>query len=807
MAGKATVTVKVVGDASSLKLAFRDAESAATRFAQGAEKVGGQMQTWGRGLTRNVTLPLAGVGIAAFKMAADVQDNLGATEQIYRSSADTVKKWANDLDSYYGIAEGEALAYANMMGSLLQNLGGLTEDEAARQSAALVELAGDLTAMFGGSTQDAVRALTGALKGNNAMLDNYGIAVTDATIKQRAMEMGLHAGSGALTQQAKQAATLSLIMEQTSAAQGQAAREAEGASGAWRSFTTDLKNTAAEIGTHLLPAGAKLLSWGSDMASVFGSLPAEVQVGVVAFGALAASIGPILFVGGKLVTWAGQAVGAFRATVSAIETMRIRSMYLSQALGPMGMAGAAGVAIGAVGVLTLAYQHHQREAAKAEARNKAFADSIREVGDATDGTTKALDGMVEAGEGVPDVVLDAMRAAGRTTEDLADAIHGTNDEWNAFVGDVRGAFEEDQPDNIATRMGLTNLDRHLTTLRDSARGAAEQVDQANEVLSEQADTTGELGDATADTAGEIDEFTDQVDEAIKAVDAWERATNDMIDAAFRSDRANRDWQAGLDELADQVSDHGRSLDEDSEAGRRNQQTIEDLVAAGSRRIQALAAEGASTEDLTLAKFLMVEQLREELRQLGFNEEQIARYTEHLDAVPTDVLTAIDADTAGASLAVGSFLWELGRVPSRVSTVLDVDVSQAQASLDAINRALSGTGRSLGSLLHQGRADGGPVTAGTPYIVGERGPEMFVPKVSGTIVPNNQLAGLSGGSAVPFAGGGETVQLMREIRDLLAGGGGLTLVAPNYVGSHDELRREFEWMARADRARAVAPGVR
>lgn len=35
----------------------------------------------------------------------------------------------------------------------------------------------------------------------------------------------------------------------------------------------------------------------------------------------------------------------------------------------------------------------------------------------------------------------------------------------------------------------------------------------------------------------------------------------------------------------------------------------------------------------------------------------------------------------------------------------------------------------------GRAGGGPVTAGSPFLVGEMGPEIFVPRQSGTIVPN------------------------------------------------------------------------
>jgi Trp operon repressor len=37
-----------------------------------------------------------------------------------------------------------------------------------------------------------------------------------------------------------------------------------------------------------------------------------------------------------------------------------------------------------------------------------------------------------------------------------------------------------------------------------------------------------------------------------------------------------------------------------------------------------------------------------------------------------------------------------------------------------------------------RAIGGPIAAGQPYMVGERGPELIVPPNSGTVVPNNQL---------------------------------------------------------------------
>lgn len=48
-------------------------------------------------------------------------------------------------------------------------------------------------------------------------------------------------------------------------------------------------------------------------------------------------------------------------------------------------------------------------------------------------------------------------------------------------------------------------------------------------------------------------------------------------------------------------------------------------------------------------------------------------------------------------------------------------------------------KGIGSAIFGGfKAGGGPVTSNKAYIVGERGPEMFVPGSNGTIVPNNQL---------------------------------------------------------------------
>jgi hypothetical protein len=56
------------------------------------------------------------------------------------------------------------------------------------------------------------------------------------------------------------------------------------------------------------------------------------------------------------------------------------------------------------------------------------------------------------------------------------------------------------------------------------------------------------------------------------------------------------------------------------------------------------------------------------------------------------------------------------------------------------------GTSMGASLGFGgaMATGGPVSANTPYLVGEQGPEMFTPSSSGSIIPNTALGGMGGG---------------------------------------------------------------
>lgn len=81
------------------------------------------------------------------------------------------------------------------------------------------------------------------------------------------------------------------------------------------------------------------------------------------------------------------------------------------------------------------------------------------------------------------------------------------------------------------------------------------------------------------------------------------------------------------------------------------------------------------------------------------------------------------------------------------------IDLAKEAMDLAGGALSSAGGAVSSSISDiinrgssitGKAVGGPVSGGTPYIVGEVGPELFVPSGNGTIIPNNVLAGAGAG---------------------------------------------------------------
>ena len=77
------------------------------------------------------------------------------------------------------------------------------------------------------------------------------------------------------------------------------------------------------------------------------------------------------------------------------------------------------------------------------------------------------------------------------------------------------------------------------------------------------------------------------------------------------------------------------------------------------------------------------------------------------------------------------------------------------SMDSLSSGLSGVTNF--SSVFKPKALGGSVSAGSSYMVGERGPELFTPKHGGSIIPNNALGGGSTNVVVNVDASGSSVQ--------------------------------------------------
>lgn len=98
------------------------------------------------------------------------------------------------------------------------------------------------------------------------------------------------------------------------------------------------------------------------------------------------------------------------------------------------------------------------------------------------------------------------------------------------------------------------------------------------------------------------------------------------------------------------------------------------------------------------------------------------------------------------IATGKADWA-GLVANMEQMLLQSAIHKILASLfDSISNAFGGSGGGfMGQLFGGFKAGGGDVTPGKSYIVGEKGPELFTPGTSGTILPNG--SSMTGGQSI------------------------------------------------------------
>jgi len=269
-----------------------------TQFVKGMDKANATTQSFGDKVgdfAKKAGIALAAVGAAAGAMAikigkeavaaaSDLAETVSKVNVIFGQSAKNIEQFAATAAASLGQTRTQAMNAAATFG-IFGKSAGLAGQELTSFSTQFVTLASDLASFNNTSVDQAINALGAALRGESEPIRAYGVLLNDATLKAKAMEMGIYSGTGTLTAQQKVLAAHKVILEQTRDAQGDFARTADGMANSQRILTARLDEAKIVLGTALLPVVLEVLNVFNDkflpviekIAASFGGSEGLVQ--------------------------------------------------------------------------------------------------------------------------------------------------------------------------------------------------------------------------------------------------------------------------------------------------------------------------------------------------------------------------------------------------------------------------------------------------------------------------------------------------------------------------------------------------
>jgi hypothetical protein len=204
------------------------------------------------------------IGKEAINAASDFNEELQKSEVILGDGAAAVAKFASTAASKLGQSRTEALRAAGNF-AIFGKSAGLSGQALAKFSTDFTTLASDLASFNNTTPEDAVQALGAALRGEALPLRRYGVLLDEATLKQRALALGLiETTKGALTPQQKVLAAQAEIFAQTSDAQGDFARTSDGLANSQRILKAEIENLKISLGENLLPVALSVAKFFKD---------------------------------------------------------------------------------------------------------------------------------------------------------------------------------------------------------------------------------------------------------------------------------------------------------------------------------------------------------------------------------------------------------------------------------------------------------------------------------------------------------------------------------------------------------------
>ena len=349
-------------------------------------KLGKNFDAYAKRASRAVGLVAVATAAAAVKIgkdsvmaASDVSQQFGALDAVFGSNSIQLKNFSKTMVEY-GLSTADAARFAALLGTQLTGLG-LTQQDAIERTQKLQILAADLAATYGGTTADAVAALSSTFKGEYNPIERYGVAIRKSDITARVAAKGLKGLTGEALKAAEAQAAYELILTKTTAAQGQSGREFNTLAAQLQRLNASYTNIQASLGEALLPVIQEFAQY--LLKDVVPGIQKWVDLNKTQLGeslkTAAKLAGNLLKVAFKIGAWASDNLGKVKAIAIAIagifvvakavtffatvlqmittlKALKLQADLTNASTSRIGLVGKVGVAAGVAAVVIPGYQ-------------------------------------------------------------------------------------------------------------------------------------------------------------------------------------------------------------------------------------------------------------------------------------------------------------------------------------------------------------------------------------------------------------------------------------------------------------------
>lgn len=351
---------------------------------------------------------------------------------------------------------------------------------------------------------------------------------------------------------------------------------------------------------------------------------------------------------------------------------------------------------------------------------------------------------LEIGEQTLPVLASAMEGLSRILDDQEDSLQDLArriDPVNVVMGALGRETQQTAAQIDTLSGGLGTFERDLIDTADAAVALTDDgldyllqrgVDPADAALDE-------LADAFGLTRIEIDALTGATEEATTALDRYEHMVRGTIDPVARLQQANEKAAIAQEEYNEAVAEYGVESEEARQAAADLTFAVFDLEGAAMSGRDALSDMTAQVDRLERQGSITTEQARLMREQIAFLNEEVAKFPGDYEA---NMNIRLDEDLL---LRASAALDNLARPRSVDFIINEVTPRGFTAGPVAGINEDTPRGFTAGPVAgpFAGRVDGGRVSAGTPYVVGEHGKELFVPDRSGMIMSRAETQSMGG----------------------------------------------------------------